>query len=379
MKLQARHRKTVSEFIRKSLPPTEEMFLRFGACILKIRANDSEILEGLRVYFHPFVVVSGVPTYTISVHETDAVEVDLPLIPKEPDPGKSRIKEEFIDLPDGRIVRKRLTGVVFVFGAEDHIAVGPCKRNLNQIVNFINNRYIQWLLHEGGLLAHASGVLLHGFGIAIAGFSGMGKSTLSLHLLGIGADFVSNDRLVLERKANEVIMHGVAKLPRINPGTILNNPSLFGMLSERELQRYARMSVGELWTLEEKNDVPLDRCFPNSRFVLSAHLHALVILNWKRQDRPMDARRVFLDERKDLLQAFRKSTGLFFLNERTPHPVDPTDDAYIDRLGDIAVYEITGGVDFQAAVAFCRSLLHASKGVEAELHQPVGSMPCMSH
>jgi len=364
MKLEGRHRKAVSEFIRKALPTTEEMFLRFGNCFIKIRANDSEILEGLRAYFHPFVVETGVPIYTISVHETDAVDVNLPLTPKEPDPGKSRIKEEFIDLPDGRIVRKRLTGMVFVFGAEDHIAVGPCKHNLNQIVNFINNRYIQWLLHEGGILAHASGVLLHGFGIAVAGFSGMGKSTLSLHLLGIGADFVSNDRLVLERKAGEVIMHGVAKLPRINPGTILNNPSLFGMLSEQEFQRYAQMSVGELWSLEEKNDVPLDRCFPNSRFLLSAPLHALLILNWRRQDRPMDARRVFLNERKDLLEAFRKSTGLFFLDERTPQPVDPTDDAYIDRLGDISVYEITGGVDFQAAVDFCSNFLHASQAIE---------------
>lgn len=360
MKLEARHRKVVSAFIREALPPMEEMFLRFGRCMLKIQANDSEILEGLRAYFHPFVVKSGVPIYTISVHETDSVEVVLPLIPKEPDPGKFRIKEEFIDLPDGRIVRKRLTGMVFVFGAEDHIAVGPCKRNLNQIVNFINNRYIQWLLYEGGILAHASGVLLQGFGIAIAGFSGMGKSTLSLHLLGIGADFVSNDRLVLERKAGEVIMHGVAKLPRINPGTILNNPSLFIMLSEHELQRYARMSANELWTMEEKNDVPLERCFPNSRFLLSAPLHALLILNWRRQDQPMAVRQVFLKDRRELLAAFRKSTGLFFLDDRTPQPVDPTDETYIDRLGDIPVYEITGGVDFQAAVDFCRKSLHIS-------------------
>ena len=65
---------------------------------------------------------------------------------KTPDPGKTKIKEEYVDLDDGRIVRKRLTGMLFVFGGGQNVAVGPCGANLNQVINFINNRYIEWLL-----------------------------------------------------------------------------------------------------------------------------------------------------------------------------------------------------------------------------------------
>lgn len=46
---------------------------------------------------------------------------------EEPDPGKSKVKEEYADFPDGRLVRKRLTGMVFVFGEGDHLAMGGAR------------------------------------------------------------------------------------------------------------------------------------------------------------------------------------------------------------------------------------------------------------
>ena len=64
----------------------------------------------------------------------------------------------------------------------------------------------------------------------MAGFSGAGKSTLALHVMSLGATFVSNDRvMVAETPANDSgapMMYGVAKHPRINPGTAMNNPDL---------------------------------------------------------------------------------------------------------------------------------------------------------
>ncbi len=80
-----------------------------------------------------------------------APEVGLAYIPKEPDPGKPRVKEEYLDFPDGRLVRKRLTGLVFAFNQTEHYALGPCLANLNQVVNFINSRLIQHALARGAL------------------------------------------------------------------------------------------------------------------------------------------------------------------------------------------------------------------------------------
>lgn len=356
MILKERSRKQLAEAIRKTYPVSVRLLLRFGDCTIEVQTNDSEIRAGLHTYFHPFVTTSGTPQRTIFCYETEVVEIGFPLTPKMPDPGKTRIKEEYADLPDGRIVLKRLTGMVFLFGEGDHIAIGPCRKNLNQVVNFINNRHIEWLLDAGGILTHAAGIVLNGKGIALAGFSGMGKSTLSLHFLNIGADFVSNDRLILKRSHTELFMYGVAKLPRINPGTILNNPSLTGLLSEADVNRYSIMTSADLWAVEEKYDAPIDRCFPTSRFLLFSAMHVLIILNWKLKNGSVQILPVCLKERKDLLAAFRKSTGLFYLGIHDLRSGDPGEDVYLQHMEGIPVFEITGGVDFQSVLDFCMDL-----------------------
>jgi HprK-related kinase B len=77
---------------------------------------------------------------SISAHEAPAKELSVTDTIKQPDPGKFKIKEEYVELADGRVVRKRLTGMVFVFGNGENVAVGSCLDNLNQVVNFINNQ-----------------------------------------------------------------------------------------------------------------------------------------------------------------------------------------------------------------------------------------------
>ena len=187
--------------------------------------------------------------------EDPRASVDGEFTIKQPDQGKNRIKEEFLELDGGRLVRKRLTGMYFLFGQDVNLAVGPCVENDNQVVNFINNRLIQWELDRGGLLAHAAAVNHQGRGLALAGFSGMGKSTLALHLMSRGLNFISNDRLLVQEAGRGVVMRGVPKLPRINPGTALNNPDLVSVIPEDEKEVFGQMSTDEIWTLEHKYDV----------------------------------------------------------------------------------------------------------------------------
>ena len=339
--------------IRDHYPVTDDVHIQFGNCGILIQSNSGLVITELKQYFSAFVGHPVAADRIVSVHQADDVCVDLPFTVRDPDPGKTRIKEEFVDIQGGRIVRKRLTGMVFVFGGNDHVVIGPCLKNLNQVVNFINNRYIEWQICRGGILGHAAGVRLFNKGLALAGFSGMGKSTLALHLVSQGADFVSNDRLILEKTESGVWMHGVGKLPRVNPGTILNNPALQGLLPPQDYERFASLSKEELWNLEHKYDVPIDRFFGANRFKLRTPLDALIILNWKRNDEPARMQPVNIEARKDLLPAFVKSTGLFYLPEHSDQSSDPSEETYIRFLKSSQVFEICGGVDFKAAAKAC--------------------------
>ena len=328
-------------------PAEHELYLSLAGWELKVVSNRADLIQELAAYFGPFVGRAGTPRLTIVALETPPLDLGLEYETKQPDPGKSKIKEEWCDLPDGRVVRKRLTGMIFAFGGEHHLAVGPCLANTNQVVNFINNRLIQLELDQGCLLAHAAGVKAGKAGLALAGFSGMGKSTLSLHLMSLGLTFISNDRLLVRREDGRARMTGVPKLPRINPGTALNNPDLESVIPPEEKERFAAMTSDQIWDLEHKYDVDIAQCFGPGRFELQSPLSGLAILNWRRNGEELRMARVDLARRLDLLEAFKKDWGLFFLSPNGEP--DHSDEAYLRALAGVRVWELTGGVDFLGA------------------------------
>lgn len=349
-------RKRLAAEVRQSYPTQEELFLKFGACTIAVAANRSEVIEALKAYYQPFLTSRQEADISISAHEAPAQTLGATYIVKPPDPGKTKIKEEYVELADGRIVRKRLTGMVFIFGQGENVAVGPCFDNINQVVNFINNRHIEWMLCKGSILGHAAGVILNGKGLAMAGFSGAGKSTLALHLMNQGGVFVSNDRLMIEKNPEGLTMHGVAKMPRINPGTALNNPHLQRIMTLEEQERFSELAEDQLWELEYKYDAPIEDCYGPNRFVLSAPMQGLLLLNWKRNGDPLEIEKVDLAHRRDLLPAFMKSVGLFFLPHGSCAMPEPTEAVYLDFLSNCSVWEFRGGIDFDAATRRCLEL-----------------------
>lgn len=335
----------------------------FEGCIIEVRCDSDELLKELAFYYKEFICRPGTAV-DIQIQAIEQREPRLPLdyTRKQPDPGKTRIKEEYVDFPDGRVVRKRLTGMHFLFSGERHLAIGPCLSNPNQVINFVNNRFIQWQLNRRNLLCHAAAVARDARGLAMAGFSGMGKSTLALELMGRDLVFISNDRLMIRRDDRGALqMLGVPKLPRINPGTVLNNPYLESVMPEDEREQVERLSPQELWDLEQKYDVFIDECFGQGKYRLGAEMVGLVLLNWQRDGAPLTVARVDLDGRRDLLGAFSKEVGLFFQRDpRTPEPrFEPGN--YIDVMGACPVFELSGGVDFPRAADLCLEFLHSGK------------------
>jgi HprK-related kinase B len=331
--------------------------LKFGVCRIDVHTNLANLNDNLKTYYRSFISEQGSADIDVTAIYCDSQDLDLTYQIKPPDPGKTKIKEEYIDLEDGRIVRKRLTGMVFLFGGQTNLALGPCDLNVNQVVNFINNRYIQYLLHNGCLLCHAAAVTDGNHGMAVAGFSGMGKSTLALHLMSYKLNFVSNDRLLIRREDDSLMMYGVAKHPRINPGTILNNRTLYPVISDSEREELEAIPTRELWELEQKHDVIIEEVFGQDRFDLDSALNTFVILNWNLGAGPADVHQVDLNQRRDLLPALMKSPGLFYEPDNSDGDFDFSETAYLDLLRDCRVIEISGGVDFERATMRCMEIL----------------------
>ena len=330
------------------------VYLAMGDCLFRVETNSETLARELTVYFSPFLRSPGKADIVITALQAPVPDLGLTFQVKEPDPGKTKVKEEWADIPGGRVVRKRLTGLHFLFGDGRNLAVGDCEANPNQVVNFVNNRFIERKLNDGCLLAHAAGVAVCETGMAMAGFSGMGKSTLALHLVSRGVTFVSNDRLMISPGHPCPTMFGVAKHPRINPGTALHNPDLRGIVTDEDRERFQAMAPEELWTLEHKYDALIDQLFGADRFILQSPMRFLILLNWNRDVAVTRFEEIDVRTRHDLLAAFMKDTGLFF---RPNGEYAPTADDYAAGLQGCRVFEISGGVDFDFAADGCLRLL----------------------
>ncbi|WP_028575473.1 HprK-related kinase B [Desulfonatronovibrio hydrogenovorans] len=347
--------------IQKHTDMDQELMLSFDDCRIKVQTNSSRLKNNLLRYFNQFIIDPDTPDshFTVKALDSQPPRIKIQLKDKAPEKGKKKIKEQYADLGSGRIIRKKLTNLCFYFDNQENLVVGPCTANENQVINFINNRFIQWKLDQGCLLCHAAAVTSENQALIIAGFSGMGKSTLALHLMNKGTTFISNDRLMIENKPSGLKIYGVAKLPRVNPGTILNNPSLLKILNKEEEKRFRKIGAQKIWSVEHKYDVCIDECFGQARFKLASYAKALVILNWHRIPKTPELRKVDLTQRLDLLDAVIKSPGLFYLPSAGKPGLVQNKHDYLNLFECCDVYELSGGIGFLEAAEKCHKLISA--------------------
>jgi HprK-related kinase B len=326
-----------------------------------VESNSPELIESLADYFGE-PSASAPSRARLHVLAIEAARAQFPFELKEwPRAAGSTPKEAFVDMADGRLVRKLRTGMQFLSTPADRIAVGPCLRNLNQVINFIIAQYTLYQRHAGWAVCHAAGVADAGSALGIAAHSGLGKSTLALHLVSSGLDYVSNDRLLVRQSGQGAEVAGVPKLPRVNPGTLLHNPDLAHVLPRARRAELEKLGVQELWDFEEKYDVVVERVFGSGRRRDTAPLGALVVLNWAPQSvLPTRFTVVQLRQRPDLLALLIKAPGVFdWAGGGKGVPVhtwaDPQD--HVELLSRVPIVEVTGRADFPLAVAHCRWLL----------------------
>jgi len=339
----------------------ENVLLQLENYRISLRSNSIELLKKLENYFSHTLANSqaNLPAdIEIVAIEREEPELDLTFIDWKREPGKTGRKDSYLDLQGSRLVRKVRTGMIFLQSKHHLIAAGPCLANDNQLINYINSQYMNYLQQQGALICHAAAATFKGECLAIAGFSGGGKSTLMLNLLEHpDAGYLTNDRLFLERSGESLSAKGIPKLPRINPGTIMNNDRLCSILPEVRRVELSALSKEELWDLEEKYDVFPEQVYGPGKIVSKARLRAVLILNWQRNSVDVcEINQVDINVRRDLLPAVMKSPGPFYQYPdgsfyRDDTPLD--DQSYIALLGEVEVFEVIGKVDFEFARRYC--------------------------
>ncbi|WP_111493712.1 HprK-related kinase B [Marinobacter bohaiensis] len=339
---------------------TSALCLTFNGLKVRLLTNNPSILDYLVGYF------SGLT-------DSQAVQKELRvfLIDGEPDTGavdwtpvqRSKVsrlglKEAYVDTHDGRWIHKVRTGLVMFQSLVDPVVMGDLLANRSQVVNFINNQFLNHYQRQGYLLGHASAFDIEGRTTAIAASSGGGKSTLMLKALETpGARFLSNDRILFKAEGGAVRVLGVAKHPRVNPGTLMHSERLRSILPAAEQKRFAGMPTGELWAIEQKYDVLIPAAYGDGKTALSGTLRNLVLLDWSLDDpAPTELGPVDIEQSPHALDGLRKSPGPFFQNAEGVFPPEqsPAADVYADRLPGVQVLQLTGRVDFDRAV----ELLH---------------------
>jgi len=324
--------------------------LETGGFCLCIRSNSRSFLRKLAGYFEHVVVDACKAEVVIEAYDTDVLELDVDWQDWAREPGKTGKKDAYVELEDGRLLRKVRTGMVFLQSAQARIAAGPCTKLDNQVINFINSQYMNWLQQHGWLICHASGLDVGGKGIGLAGLSGGGKSTLMLGLMDEpDVRYITNDRLFIRRADGHVRARGIPKLPRINPGTIVHNPALHGLIDAARRKELLALPQQELWHLEEKYDVMIGKVYGEGRIEEEIQLCSFLVLNWShdsQQETQLDV--VDLESRVDLLPAIMKSPGPFMQFEdgvmyRDSRVLDQS--PYIEALRGVTILEASGRVN----------------------------------
>ncbi len=335
---------------------THRFDLALSDCHVTVYSNTAILVTELQYYFrsYPQGAEAEAQNSNMEIYLLESSEPapDYPWKDWAREAGKSGRKDSHIDIHQGRLLHKVRTGMTFFQSNSSKIALGPCLKNINQIVNFINNQYMNYLQQQAHVICHAAAVSINGKGTAVAAFSGGGKSTLMLKLMDhIDAKFISNDRLFLKAEGEEVTARGVPKLPRINPGTILNNPKLLSIIDSEEQERLNNLPKAVLWDLEQKYDVMIDDVYGDNKVHLDTKLDTVLLLNWDRNnpEKPQ-LKKINPADNIELISAIMKSPGPFFQNENNEFlmgPEIPALEKYLAVLNKVDVYEVHGGVDFE--------------------------------
>jgi len=123
------------------------------------------------------------------------------------------------------------------------------------------------------------------------------------------------------------------------------------------LASYMNLSPAQLWELEDKHDVPVDRVYGQEKLILNTKLIMLYILSWRRSDGQLQIKVVPQHEVGYLLVNLIKTELSDPPNLAPPSPL-----VLSQLLSDVRVFHVTGSID---VFALAQNILQHEQEVTA--------------
>ena len=106
-------------------------------CRIAVASNSAPLLAELRRHFGETPFGTGEPDLLVAAVEAPAARLDCHFVRIIPEADFRFVQDEYADFRDGRVVRKRRSGNVFLFNESVHLAVGPVTEHPGEVIRFI--------------------------------------------------------------------------------------------------------------------------------------------------------------------------------------------------------------------------------------------------
>ncbi len=204
-----------------------------------VYSNDAEVLAHIarlvqRYHTETPVAAPGPRQMLIAVQGTPAMDTDrLVDVPRRAGAHKpARIATA--DIPDGRAIFRRETGVLTVIQPDAWTITGDLRAYPDEVTRALDAMLSLALVERGYLTLKGSALVRDDRGVALVGGPDGARRALAVTLVGRGFRWVTEDLLLVRVASGHVEMRGLPGLLRLGPAAMLAHPALQALLAEDE-------------------------------------------------------------------------------------------------------------------------------------------------
>ena len=118
---------------------------------MRVTSNTLRVLDTLGDLYGSTEAGSENPDLEFTALDTPPPDLSCHFARMPPRPETHVVTTEYWDTKAMRVVRKRHSGMVFAFGADENLAAGPCADHADDLTEFIDGRCRAFLARHGYL------------------------------------------------------------------------------------------------------------------------------------------------------------------------------------------------------------------------------------